>query len=58
MNQVIRIIFDDTFSKYDVRKAGELIIHYYGDVAAIEVYEEEFTDEENKDGEEQWQGTK
>ncbi len=52
MNQVIRIIFDDPipreYADFVVDRLNEWL--KLGDHAAIEVYEEEFKDEEDKNG--------
>ncbi len=50
MNQVIRIIFDDPVDNERAKNFFETIQGWLGDIAAIEVYEEEFKDEEDKDG--------
>ena len=53
MNQVIRIIFDDNISYDQVKLYAKLIETSFSRVAAIEFYEEEFTDEEDENGQEQ-----
>lgn len=55
MNQVIRIIFDDLipreYADFVVERMNEWM--KLGNHAAIEVYEQEFEDEDENDGEEQ-----
>jgi hypothetical protein len=54
MNQVIRIIFDDPVDRGYADIIAAKLQEWVGDVSAIEVYEEEF--EENENGQEQRQG--
>jgi hypothetical protein len=58
MNQIIRIIFDDYINFEYAKILAKGIEKELGNIAAIEVYEEEFTDEDKEDGQEQRQGTK
>ena len=52
MNQVIRIIFDDPVRREDMTLLIEQLEKTLGNIAAIEVYEQEFKDED-ENGQEQ-----
>ncbi len=50
MNQVIRIIFDDPITYKWAKLYADILAEELGNYAAIEIYEEEFKDEDDKDG--------